>query len=165
LNYGNRNASSTYTTEDIAKGYGAACSASILIGLGIRKALEPWTRKMTGAKLIVANSISTFFACTTAGGVNALLMRQKEMYSGIDVVTPDGQVVGLSKAAAKKAVVQTAISRYVLSVPLFIPPLALFMIEKMKMMPKGAQAMIALQLCIFGFELYLAAPLAVAFYP
>ena len=96
MNYGNRNASSTYTTEDIVKGYSAACSTSIILALGIRKGLEPWTKGMKGSKLIVANSISTFFACTTAGAVNALLMRQKELYSGVDVVTDDGQVVGLS---------------------------------------------------------------------
>lgn len=75
LNYGNRNASSTYTTEDIIKGYAAASSTSIVLALGIRKALEPYTRSMKGSKLIVANSISTFFACTTAGAVNAILMR------------------------------------------------------------------------------------------
>ena len=39
LNYGNRNASSTYTNEDIGKSYVAACTSSIAIGLGIRRAL------------------------------------------------------------------------------------------------------------------------------
>jgi hypothetical protein len=75
LNYGNRNASSNYTKTDIAKGYFAATSSSILICLGIRRALEPMTKGMKGSKLIVANSVSTFFACTSAGAINALLMR------------------------------------------------------------------------------------------
>lgn len=123
------------------------------------------TKHMKGAKLVVANSISAFFACTTAGGVNALLMRRKEMNDGIDVLTEDGQGVGISKAAAKKAVVQTAISRYVLSVPLFVPPAIMFGMEKVGVMPKGKNAILATQLLLFGIELYFAAPLAVAFYP
>lgn len=87
------------------------------------------------------------------------------MSSGVDVTTESGEVVGTSKAAAKKAVIQTAISRYVLSVPLFLPPLALMGIEKIGMLPKGPSALLALQMTLFGFELYLAAPLAVAYYP
>lgn len=41
MNYGNRNASSTYTKEDIAKSYSAACLTSIGVALGLRKILEP----------------------------------------------------------------------------------------------------------------------------
>jgi hypothetical protein len=40
VNYGNRNASSTYTTTDILRGYFAATASSVLVALGIRKALE-----------------------------------------------------------------------------------------------------------------------------
>ena len=75
LNYGNRNASSSYTTSDIMKSYSYACVASIGVALGIRKMLEKRTKGMTGATLIVFNSISTFFACSTAGFLNAYCMR------------------------------------------------------------------------------------------
>jgi hypothetical protein len=49
LNYGNRNASSSYTTNDIAISYFVACFSSIGVALGIRKALSGYTRKMKGA--------------------------------------------------------------------------------------------------------------------
>jgi sideroflexin-5 len=75
LNYGNRNASSNYTEKDIAKSYGAACASSIGVALGVRKALESKTRHMKGAKLVIFNSISAFFACSTAGFLNAYFMR------------------------------------------------------------------------------------------
>ena len=75
LNYGNRNASSSYTTSDIMKSYSYACVASISVALGIRKMLEKRTKGLTGAKLIIFNSISTFFACSTAGFLNAYCMR------------------------------------------------------------------------------------------
>lgn len=75
LNYGNRNASSNYTTQDIMRGYSAACSSSIVVALGIRKALESRTKNMRGGKLVIFNSISAFFACSTAGFLNAYFMR------------------------------------------------------------------------------------------
>ena len=106
LNYGNRNASSNYTTQDIMKGYTGACIASIGTALLIRKGLSGYTKSMTGAKLIVMNSISAFFACSTAGSLNAYMMRFAELEKGIDVVDPNDPetVIGKSKVAANKAV-------------------------------------------------------------
>lgn len=75
VNYGNRNASSVYTTQDIMKSYTCACAASVGVALGIRKALEGRTRHMKGAKLIVFNSVSAGLAVASAGFLNAYLMR------------------------------------------------------------------------------------------
>mmetsp|Transcript_34483 Transcript_34483/g.46464 ORF Transcript_34483/g.46464 Transcript_34483/m.46464 type:complete len:110 (+) Transcript_34483:68-397(+) len=75
LNYSNRNASSTYTSEDIIKSYSAACTSSILVALGIRKALSGYSNKATGARLIMLNTVSAFFACATAGFLNTWFMR------------------------------------------------------------------------------------------
>lgn len=54
--------------------------------------------------MIVYNSISSFFACATAGYLNAFFMRRTELEKGIDVMDPEGNLVGKSKAAASKAV-------------------------------------------------------------
>ena len=75
MNYGNRNASSTYTYKDIASSYVAACTSSIAIGLGIRKLLSKRANASTGARLIFLNTISSFFACASAGFLNAWCMR------------------------------------------------------------------------------------------
>ena len=75
LNYANRNASSDYSTNDIIKGYTCACASSISVAVFIRKLLETRTRHMKGAKLIFYNSISAFFACSSAGFLNAYCMR------------------------------------------------------------------------------------------
>ena len=40
LNYENRNASSTYTTQDIATSYCIATSSAIVVALGIRKLVD-----------------------------------------------------------------------------------------------------------------------------
>jgi len=79
FNYGNRNATSLYTTEDIMKGYSAAVTSSVIVALSIRKALSGKTNNLKGAKLIVYNSISSFFACATAGYLNAWFMRSTEL--------------------------------------------------------------------------------------
>jgi len=75
MNYGNRNATSNYTNQDIAKSYLVALTASIGVSLGIRKALESRTRHMRGPKLIFFNTISAFLACSSAGSLNAYFMR------------------------------------------------------------------------------------------
>ena len=79
VNYGNRNATSVYTKEDLVKSYTAATVTSIGVALGVRKMLEKRTRSMKGAKLLVFNSFSSFLAISSAGFLNAYLMRQTEL--------------------------------------------------------------------------------------
>jgi hypothetical protein len=79
MNYGNRNATSLYTTQDILQSYIVAVGSSIAVALSIRKALSGWTQNLHGARLIVANSISSFIACSVAGYLNAHFMRQTEL--------------------------------------------------------------------------------------
>lgn len=113
------------------------------------------------------NTVSAFFACSTAGFLNALVMRYTELEKGIDVFDPNNQedIIGKSKIAAKKAVVQTAVSRYILTVTIFIPSMLLFAIERAKIMPRNFALKTTLELSLFFCELYLAVPLAIAAYP
>ena len=146
LNYGNRNATSLYTTKDIIKSYTIAASASIVVALGIRKILEGQTKHMRGARLLIFNSISAFFACSTAGFLNAMFMRQTELKKGIDLYHPKDSniVVGKSKLAAKRAVFETAFSRYALCIPIFLPSLFQYIFERMRIMPKHFFAVAAI---------------------
>lgn len=106
LNYGNRNASSQYTMQDIAKSYGMACGASIALALGVRKAMNPLSKGVTGAKLLVLNTAGSFIGCSTAGFLNAWFMRQTELEKGIDVLDPETmESYGKSQICAKQAVV------------------------------------------------------------
>ena len=75
LNYENRNASSTYTTEDIMKSYTVATSSAIGVALAIRKAVEKQANSMKGGKLVLLNSVSSFVACALSGFLNAYFMR------------------------------------------------------------------------------------------
>lgn len=58
-------------------------------------------------------------------------MRNSELSEGIDVFDKKNNSVGTSKVAAKKALIETAITRMVLPAPiLIIPPVIMTMIEK-----------------------------------
>lgn len=81
--------------------------------------------------------MSVFFACATAGFLNAYCMRVSELERGIDVLDGEGRVVGKSKEAAKKAVLETAISRVILCLPLFIPASLMYALERRNRLPKN----------------------------
>ena len=67
----------------------------------------------------------------TASTCNVVLMRNSELSEGINVFDQNKKVVGSSKVAAKKALIETAVTRMVLPAPiLIIPPVIMTMIEK-----------------------------------
>ena len=97
INYGNRNASSTYTTADIMKSYTMATASSVVVALGIRKSVEHKTKTMVGAKLLLYNSLSAMVASAVAGFLNTWFMRQVEMKQGINVMDPaTNEIIGVS---------------------------------------------------------------------
>ena len=138
FNYGNRNATTNYTNQDIAKSYSIAVTSSIFVALSIRKAFElsGITKGLTGPRLIFFNSFSSFFACMSAGYINLFAMRQSELKKGIEITDDNGKILGKSVVVAKKAVLETATSRIVLALLLFFPALGLIALEKLKLMPR-----------------------------
>lgn len=147
------------------KSYGVAVTSSIAVALAVRKALSGWTKNLHGSKLIIANSISSFFACSTAGYLNAHFMRRTELEKGIDIHDDEGRFHGKSKVAAHKAVSQTANSRFFLAVPIFIPPFILYAIERKNMMPRNFYIRTLVEILAICFELYCAVPFAIGAYP
>lgn len=107
------------------------------------------------------------FAVAAAGYLNAYLMRQSELKSGIDVFSPANPTVSLgrSTAAAEMAVSQTAISRCMFAVPIMFPAFILYGLERARMLPKGRNTSMALKMSLFYLKLSLAVPLGTAFYP
>lgn len=60
---------------------------------------------------------------------------------------------------------QTAISRYILAIPILLPATVIFLIERARLMPRSFAAQTLLQMSLFFSEMYLAVPLGIAFYP
>jgi hypothetical protein len=74
-NYSNRNASTEYKTQDIAKSYLMACTAGCLVALAIRRVFRPLSNRMSGTGLMLFNSITSFTGVAGAGFLNTLFMR------------------------------------------------------------------------------------------
>lgn len=105
MNYGNANASSPYTKEDIGKSYAMAVAASVGVSLLIRQINAKRSAAAFGARLIMLNAITSTVACMCGGFANNWFMRQVEMERGIELNDPDtGEAIGKSRKCAKSAV-------------------------------------------------------------
>jgi len=155
MNYGNRNASSLQTTGDLVFGYSAAVAASIGMGLGLKKICFSATKNMKGGSLILANCLISYVAVATAGFLNSLCMRMGELNRGIKVYDENNEEMGVSKVCASKAVYQTAFSRLILSAPTFvIPGVAMFLLDKARLMPKHRVPKTIVELLVIAFALW-----------
>jgi hypothetical protein len=101
MNYGNRNASSSYTLEDLARGYIGAVFVSVSIAYASRTLLAGQIKNLKGGKLILANALLAYVPGALAGTANLILMRSKELKDGINVQNEEGDITyGQSKLAA-----------------------------------------------------------------
>ena len=165
LNYGNRNASSPYTNKDLLKGYLGATAVSVGIALYARTLLASTLNSFSGGKLVIANAVIGWLSGSLAGAANVALMRSKEFVEGIQVTDETCEkVYGKSKAAGRKAILLTALSRFILPLPvLFVPAFGTFLLEKAHMWPPGYLGRsFELALCIFS--LTLALPMSIAMF-
>ena len=145
MNYGNANASSPYTTNNLARSFGAAVGTSTFVALAIRQMNAKRSAAATGASLIMLNAFTSTTACACGGFANNWFMRSVEMEKGIELCDPDtNEPIGKSKAVAKKAVWQTASSRIFMAAPIALPAFALIGMERMGMIPKNKYANLVL---------------------
>lgn len=78
---------------------------------------------MIGPKFIVFNTLVDYLAIACANASNLILMRYKEIKNGITVQNKTGSVnYGTSKKAGFKAVMLSAMSRFILPLPTLILP-------------------------------------------
>jgi hypothetical protein len=139
MNYGNRNASSTYSVRDLARGYCGAVVTSCSIAIYTRTIFSPLLATSHGSRLIMVNAILNYLAAAFAGAFNLVLMRYKEWNEGIKVWNKEGTInYGKSVKAGRKALKETAFTRFFLPLPvLFIPAISHLILEKGGLIPKG----------------------------
>ena len=94
----------------MAIGYGVAVSASLFVGLGMRKATAGLVKGATGSKLLILNTAVGATAGAAASFCNTYAMRYAEINKGIEVFAEKElkNKLGVSKEAASNAVVETA---------------------------------------------------------
>ncbi|XP_064382476.1 sideroflexin-5-like isoform X2 [Halichondria panicea] len=165
VNYANRNASKPTPTSRFVQGYVGAVSAAIGIAVSLNALLQK-ADKFSPAKKMMVQRFIPYPAVACASTINTVLMRNHELTEGIEVVDDKGNVVGTSKIAAKKAVTQTAITRFVLPAPiLVIPPIIMTAIEKTDFIRKFPKMHLPIQAMVCTVCFGLALPASIALFP
>lgn len=85
-------------------GYTAAVVSSVGMGVGLKKLFHSMTKNLKGGTAILVHSLLSLVAVGTAGGLNSYCMRMSEMERGITIMDPDMNEAGVSKVAARQAV-------------------------------------------------------------
>ena len=96
------------------------------MGLGVKRIMQPFSKHFSGNKKLFMNFIISYIAIASAGFINCMLMRSKEMKEGISLFDHEGQDRGKSQIIGKKAVVQTAFTRMILTFCTLITPTVVF---------------------------------------
>ncbi|XP_030111544.1 sideroflexin-5 isoform X2 [Mus musculus] len=185
VNYANRNATKPSPASKFIQGYlGAVISAvSIAVGLNV---LVQKANKFTPATRLLVQRFVPFPAVgnnrdgglcrrkewdaresvSSANICNVVLMRYGELEEGIDVLDADGNLVGSSKIAARHALLETALTRVVLPMPILVlPPIVMSMLEKTALLQARPRLLLPVHslVCLAAFGLAL--PLAISLFP
>jgi tricarboxylate carrier len=165
VNYANRNATKPTKMSTFLQGYGAAVTAAVSISVGLSIGL----RKANKLSPTVKNIIQKFIplpAVATASTCNVIFMRINELDEGINVVDQNGNYVGTSKLAAKKALKEMAITRALLPVPLMtIPPVIMTYLENKSFLKNSPKLYNPINLIVCGLVFLFALPATIAIFP
>ncbi len=164
-NYSNRNATSTFTNKELAMAYTGAVTTSISIAL-----VGSWMSRRFGAKsgsvskMRLVNGLVSLVALSAAGFLNLYLIRYNETRKGIKI-THDGKEYGVSKEAAKRAVIASGLTRSVLPIPLtMISPILWKLTEMMHLAPTGKVGILALDMAFIVVALTASLPASLSLF-
>ncbi|CAF1171334.1 unnamed protein product [Rotaria sordida] len=158
VNYTNRSGDKPITNTDLMKSYAVATSAATATALGLKAAVSKLPPIM--ARFV------PFAAVAGANCVNLPFMRWNEIRDGIAVFSKDGERVGESSVAAKKAIAQVVLSRIGMAVPgMIIPPLIMDKLERKAFMRARPWLNSPIQIALCGFFLTFTTPMCCALFP
>jgi sideroflexin-5 len=165
VNYSNRNASKPTPMSKFLQGYGAAVTAAISISVGLNILMRKANAFSPSTKSLIQRFIP-LPAVATASTFNVILMRLNELDDGISVVNKQGETIGTSKIAAKKALKEMAITRAFLPIPLLgIPPIIMSMFEKTKLLKRIPKLHLPINLAVCTLCFFIALPASIAIFP
>lgn len=175
FNYANRNASVPLDTKQLALSYGVATGVAVGMSAALGKVVNSIQQKVGGSgpqplslKLLMRGL--PWMAVASAGMANAIAMRYKEGIDGISIYDEKGALQGTSVAAGRAALLQIALTRAALPVPiLLLPP---FILDAIRAAPgigaamaRSAPVRLTVELSVFALFLQGALPFAVALFP
>ncbi|KAF7669593.1 hypothetical protein LDENG_00176810 [Lucifuga dentata] len=165
VNYANRNATKPTPTSKFLQGYVGAVTSAVSIAVGLNVLIEK-ANKLSPATRMIIQRFVPFPAVASANICNVGLMRHNELSEGIDVLDNNGNVVGSSKVAARHAIMETAFTRVILPMPIFVlPPIIMSYLERLRFLQSNRRLMLPIHsvVCLVTFGLSL--PLAISLFP
>ncbi|XP_047128127.1 sideroflexin-5 isoform X1 [Hydra vulgaris] len=164
VNYANRNATKATAISSFIKSYFAAVASAISIALSFSYVIKK--SRLSPEMKLFASRFVAYPATSLANICNVCIMRSGELKDGIDVEDENGNVIGVSKIAAKQAVFETALSRVFLPAPILIfPPLIMSALEKTRFLTKHRRLIFPVNVFVCTMSFGLALPFAIALFP
>lgn len=165
VNYANGNKTNPLPPRKIATAYVGAVGMSCGLAYALGKVADRATR-LPPVAAATARVFVPYTAVAAAGAGNALMMRYNEMTEGINVEDEDGNVVGVSKLAGKKALQQVAITRVVLPAPIILlPGLIMKGVEQLSIVRRMPRIKLPINVCVATGVLWAALPFAIGLFP
>ncbi|KAI1887378.1 hypothetical protein AGOR_G00189680 [Albula goreensis] len=166
VNYANRNATKPTPASKFLLGYlGAVTSAVSIAVVGLNVLIQK-ANKFSPATRVLVQRFVPFPAVASANVCNVVLMRNSELAEGIDVLDANGNVVGTSRIAARHALLETALTRVVLPMPILVlPPMVMAFLERLPLLQTHRRLVLPVHslVCLAAFGLAL--PLAISLFP
>ncbi|XP_029368677.1 sideroflexin-5b [Echeneis naucrates] len=165
VNYANRNATKPTPTSKFLQGYVGAVTSAVSIAVGLNVLIQK-ANKLSPATRMIIQRLVPFPAVASANICNVGLMRHNELSEGIDVLDNSGNVVGSSKIAARHAIMETAFTRVVLPMPIFVlPPIIMSYLERLQFLQSSRRLLLPIHslVCLVTFGLSL--PVAISLFP
>ncbi|XP_005935267.1 sideroflexin-5b isoform X2 [Haplochromis burtoni] len=165
VNYANRNATKPTPTSKFIQGYAGAVTSAVSIAVGLNVLIQK-ANKLSPATRMIIQRLVPFPAVASANICNVGLMRHNELSKGIDVLDNNGNVVGSSRIAARHAIMETAFTRVVLPMPIFVlPPIIMSYLERLRFLQSNRRLLLPIHsvVCLVTFGLSL--PVAISLFP
>lgn len=158
VNYTNRSGDEPVSTKQLGLSYVLACSGAIGTAMSINSLVKKFPP-------VVARLVP-FTAVCAANCINIPMMRSRELLEGIPVFDANGNKVGESKIAAKKAISLVVFSRICMAAPgMLIPPFIMNALEQRSFMKRMPWLNAPIQISLVGMFLLFATPLCCALFP
>ncbi|KAL8594100.1 Sideroflexin-5 [Nucella lapillus] len=165
VNFANRNASKPTPTKWFVMGYVGAVTSAVSIAVGLSLFIRRASAFSPTTKMLIQRFVP-FPAVAMASMCNVVLMRNSELVEGIEVFDKQENIIGTSKAAAKKALGETALTRMFLPAPILLIPLVVMsFLEKTKFLRTYPKMHLPMNAVVCTLSFGLALPVAIGLFP
>ncbi|XP_048584777.1 sideroflexin-5 [Nematostella vectensis] len=165
VNFSNRNASKETPTSRFLLSYLGAITSAVTIAVGLSMVVQK-AKFSTPVMRGLMQRLVAFPATAAANICNVVLMRNHELFTGIEVKDKEGNIVGTSKIAAKNAIFETTLTRIILPAPLLVgPALIMAPLERTNFLKARPRLHLPVQAAVCVAVFGLALPLAIAMFP